>query len=430
MQVLFTRLPKELLRQISSNLPCQSALDLLLVSRYVYLACNDWTVWQAVAAQHLPNLRYPGSLAEPNTTSTQGWKRFAIAAAKAERSAGRWTIKDLREWMLQLAALGHPSIVQSDDPSLDQLYSTTLFNPTSAQTNESHPSVTVESVQKSTLQTWQLAQAAAFTITMRYLSIPAPSQSCSAVDLQSVPWLRTSSFVWDGASKEEQAKYVAVQHTLANRIVGLLCTSLQAARATTATPGHGSACTFELGAPPSTARIPIPRQIRLPFPFASETVQAFGTCHLPVMSDPTFFTNDEWTGCFSLPGQYGQVFDSVGGRFHDGFPRDDIGLSAPPGDFPHGRSFEGVIRFQLIENGGCEYYKLQSNNFYSAGGLHRIRIQVERRTGQLAIHHWHPMVQDLMVTDGIITPFGILSYLNNRSSWLWLWKTDWSAPAQ
>jgi hypothetical protein len=247
----------------------------------------------------------------------------------------------------------------------------------------------------------------------------APIEDCSEV-LLSVPWVPTNSSEFDPSDQEKQKKLVAIQHALANRIVGFFCVRLRLYRITTP-------CQDGLYGPPSALTIPFFRQMNLPVPFIENSLESFCKCDLPAMADPTFITKDQWTGCTGLfDNPLGYPFNAIGGQHAGGFEHPP--LSARPGTYPNGRAFEGVVRFQLVRENNISY-TLQSNNFHSEVELHRIRLDITRETGQLTMHHWHRMRTDFMTTYGVITPFGIVSHFNLRSIWLWLWKVEWSTEA-
>jgi hypothetical protein len=146
------------------------------------------------------------------------------------------------------------------------------------------------------------------------------------------------------------------------------------------------------------------------------------------MADPSYLTQGEWTGAIDSCGDYGDPFNCVGGPHYDGYPNTVTGASEPAGSFPHGRVFERVVRFSLAGDDDGSVFELQSNNYHTEAELHRLRLVVNRRTGQVMIHHWHRLRADLMTTEGVITPLGIVSWFRIPGVWLWLWKTDWSAP--
>lgn len=102
----------------------------------------------------------------------------------------------------------------------------------------------------------------------------------------------------------------------------------------------------------------------------------------------------------------------------DGFARD--GISASPGIFPYGRSFEGIVRFELGGEDSEDRYTLQSNNFHSERILHKIFLDIDKSTGQIVVRYWHALMRDLDIMDGVITPFGIMIKFNRSDLWMWL----------
>lgn len=123
------------------------------------------------------------------------------------------------------------------------------------------------------------------------------------------------------------------------------------------------------------------------------------------MTDPTFFTEGGWTGYLS---------STVPTHFKDGF----FGLGARQRD---------AIRFNVTEQGTGPTYKVLSEEFRTENEtLQQIRIIVNKKTGQLRMRYWPPMPGRHEISEGVITPFGIVTSLH-RVLWLWLWKVEWSA---
>lgn len=396
------RLPIELLRQICRKLPCQSALNFILTCRSIHHACKDWTVWRAVVTQALPNATH---LDLPTTAS---WKSYAIAAAKATATTPNrpWTIKDLGTWLPQMSALQNPAVARCDFTFLAALWGITAGGIPHAQYVENDVRHLSGVVRGYDAETCFAAQAASFALAVRFLEreglIERPRDW-----LWSVPWLPTD----DG---EDQAKCVAIQHALANRTVGFFAASLRATRAANQPE------------PPSPTSIPFATLMNLPIPFSPDALEHFSTCHLPTMADPAYLTPGTWTGGISSGGDYGAPFNCIGGTHHDGYGCATTGASEPAGDFPHGRDFEGVVRFALVSEGDGDVFELVSNNFHTEAELHRLRLAVNRRTGRIIVHHWHRMRAAFMTTEGVVTPFGIVTRLLT-GVWMWLWKEEWGA---
>jgi hypothetical protein len=191
-------LPKELIRQICSCLPCESALRFTFVCRFIYQACDDWTVWQTVATR---SGRWMSSLSIPISGNRNAWKRYVVAAAKAEVNFGNWTLRDLDEWLPQVAALCHPAVLEGQTSSLMQLYELTLHDPALKQFCESSLSGESRDFEKLSIHAWQRAQAAAFSASVHYLSLQAPGEECGPLAC-TVPWLPTSSLDPDQLTKK------------------------------------------------------------------------------------------------------------------------------------------------------------------------------------------------------------------------------------
>ncbi len=379
---LLVRFPKELLHQICSNLSCPSALDFLLVCRYVKHSCDDWTVWREIARQCIEN--QVRGINVPNTGTADIWKRYIVAATKATSSQGSWGIEDL-DWLPQLSALAYPGALKAS-AFLDELFNSTLSSSILTQAIPfAYNQVGISGTNDCSLRTWRLAHAASFFHSVYHLSLPA-SKVWSTESLESVPW--TSMEDRNRESEEEyQEMQVLMQHTFANRAVGFFCQILRST--------HASSSAIGLSEPPLATTIPFTRMMELPPPFTSRSLESLSKSHLPVMADPQFFVEGDWAGYTSTGGRFARPYFGVGGPHLDGFADQERGTSTPFGDFPWGRVFEGVVRFEVLEEeeeeADDDIYRLRSNNYHSTGALHELHITVNRRTGQLEIVHWHPL---------------------------------------
>ncbi|KAH5786245.1 hypothetical protein HBI88_066770 [Parastagonospora nodorum] len=405
-------LPRELLRKICCELPCAAALEYLLVSRLIYQICDDWTVWRMLVKKNFYHVE----------TAIEGksdiWKRYTVAAAKAT-TLSNWSTQDLEMWLPQVAASRHPAILSKDVSALIRLYNSVFNSSVDAYQDMNLLSLSSERVYANTQADWCRAQAAAFTLTIRYFSTPAPPD-CIEDSLESVSWLPIDVSHNTQLSPAEQDKHVTIRHALANRAVGIICARLRI---------HFAAMESTEGfhEPPSALSIPLSSLMSLPLPFTHNSLEAFSRCHLGVMTRLEFFTHCTWTGCHGIMNSPSRPFAAIGGPHRDGFPHEG-GLD-PMGYFPYGRSFESLVRFEMVEADEARLV-LRSNNFHSEAGLHKIFLDVERSTGQIAVQYWHPAKVDLIPMDGIITPFGIMINYNSPGMWLWLWKTEWSEPAR
>jgi hypothetical protein len=267
-----------------------------------------------------------------------------------------------------------------------------------------------------------MEQAAAFGLAVQYLSLSNPSD-CPYDLLRAVPWVQTSIADLEGMSGDERKKLVSIRHALANRVVGLFAAAMRF----TGGCYHPS--------PPYATTIPLAYQMNLPLPFTPNGLDAFSTCHLPTMADPKFFTESTWTGSFcaiwpahltaQLPDN-DTTFNFIGpSQYIGGFVQGDSVVATDTGHFPHGQSFEHVVRFNLVGEDNDNSYILESNNFHSQAEFHRLRLTVQKDTGLMSIHHWHRLMQDFATTDGVITPFGIVTWMEMSGAWMWLWKIDW-----
>lgn len=272
-----------------------------------------------------------------------------------------------------------------------------------------------------TVQDAHLGQSAAFCFAMRHFSPQPPNSNPESIEdlFDNVLWARTTNPYFKEHDNDNGTRTVAIQHTSANRAAGFFCAYLRSKYTKTGL-SHGW---WDLLI---ATTLPLSNYSRLPQPFARGSLQDFCKAHLHAMALLNFFTGDEWTGCYRVGGPFPDPFHPIGGVHRDGFDRPD--RSAPPGYYPHGRSFESVVRFRCTDEQDSMRFQLQSNNFHSEAGLHRLRVEVNRETGQLRIYHWHPTTEDFMTTEGMITPFGIESSLMiGNGAWLWLWKVAWSA---
>lgn len=452
-------LSTEILRQICSNLPGSSALTFLRVCRSIHRACDDWTVWRAVIRN---GGQYPGGIVSAGSGNREAWKRYVIAAVKVDQTQQHWGTKDFSRWLPQIAALGDPDIWQSAVPFLEHLCSAILHDATAVPhllfdvldlatrsspviayaglgqlcsavlhdaTAVPHPSLDVLDLATRSgpvsTHAWRLAQTSAFCLTMWNLSMATfPKADNGAMEL-----LQTPDFVsldqQSTTSSVDWQRHVVIQHSLANRAVGcayaMICFD-RAKRKAASQSLIGLAC------PPTSRTIPLQQLMDLPLPFSTSSLERFNKCHVLRMATPDFFTDDDWTGYRTSPGLpgYGIFVLGIGGTHHDGYDNPITGISAPFGDFPHGRDFEPVVRFQLVEERDNGLFVLQSNNFHSEFELHRIRLTVAPQSGLLTIQHWHPMRADFGTTQGAITPFGIVTYFDTKPGhWTWLWKVSW-----
>jgi hypothetical protein len=423
---ILPHLATEILRHICSSLPCSSALDFLLVCRSAYYACDHWTVWRDVVGN---GAQYRAGITIADVNNREAWKRYVVAAAKAERGREAWSNEDISKWLPQVAALGHADIWKDAVPFLDRLCTAVLQTATTVPHFEVDiPDIAILALSTDSgtfdTHTWRLAQASAFCLSMRSLSLHSfPEVVAYSKVLRTLPRPELVELDHPTIPTQDWERHVVIQHALANRIVG--CAHAQI-RFALANRSATSQSTVSLSSLPTNRSIPFQQLMNLPLPFSADSIEYFSKCHVPYMLTPSFFTAEEWTGYFTavvMPG-YSIRVDGIGGPHHDGFDNPVTGSSAPPGNFPNGRHFESVVRFQLAEQRHNGLYVLQSNNFHSENMLNRLTITVSPQSGLLIVQYWVPMGTGLLTSEGVMTPFGIIAGII-PGMWMWLWKVSW-----
>lgn len=410
-RALLPSLPTEVLRHICGILPCSSALNILLVCRAINQACDDWTAWREVMLQIAGNLQ---SSIAACSSARDGWKRYVVAMAANDRRKEPISELEMENWIPQLAALRCLTILPEDHFALRRLYQTAAPNIAIPDGGDG----------QSSPRTWLLAQVSAFALSMQYLVSTTSAEASIDGTLFSIPW----NFPvlpgpeWREAQKVQQAS-TAEQHALANRAVGLFYLKIRTARETVTSSVNFQANLF--AEPPSAASIPLSEVMRLPLPFTQEALRQFSQCHVPTMAEPTFLTDREWTGYFGIRGEGHCALNGVGGEHIDGHNRviGSIVLDPPPGTYPYGRNFEGIIRFRTLEENVKGILELESNNFHTKGGLHKLFISLCCETGLLNVTRWHPLYTQH--APGVMTPFGIVACFGQGCAWMWLWPKDW-----
>ncbi|KAF2176007.1 hypothetical protein K469DRAFT_761489 [Zopfia rhizophila CBS 207.26] len=419
---MLSHLPVEILRSISAYLPSRSALAFILVCRRIYRACNDWTVWRHIAERASS---YPYGVAIAYTSNLNTWKRYVVADAQA--SQGRWSSDNIERWLPYIIALNHIVTFSVDHVSLHRLCDPIFNAPLLSNTGHNrNPMQFITNPESSfNAHAWYLAQATAFCLSARLLSTETPTGAGNGEPprlLESVQWFRLTAHNPLDLSVGDSAKLITMLHALANRVVGFFCAELRWALATNSTP-MGTTTGFPH--PPTASTIPFASFMKPPVPFTPRGLEAFSKCHLPSMTEPSFFVDDEWTGYISLNlgPETCMRFDGIGG--------DHVDVSNnhldqfPNGHFPF--RVERVVRFRLVQTYGNDRYQLQSNCFHTQTALHLLTVTVDRTTGRLAIAHQTPFRMDRVLMDAVITPFGIVErVIPLPGHWMWLWKRDWS----
>jgi hypothetical protein len=91
---------------------------------------------------------------------------------------------------------------------------------------------------------------------------------------------------------------------------------------------------------------------------------------------------------------------------------------------------ERVVRFNFVERLKAEgNFRLESNFFQSQEDTHVLEAIVFRDLGYMIFNHQNCAWQRKKEITAVITPFGIVGCAMGGMSWMWLWKTAWSASS-
>ncbi|KAF1957384.1 hypothetical protein CC80DRAFT_491505, partial [Byssothecium circinans] len=365
------------------------------------------------------------ALAILSSLTKPDWKRYVVADALASQDtpANQY---DVERWLPHMMVLHHSAALSKDNtmlrPLCDVICDITIgFDLDSEQPWQDLETCVANVPLPWDLQTWKFAQAASFCLTsqllarttLRQLEKP-PQRLCT------VQWLRLTDHQGHNIRTEDDSvQHMAMLHALANRAVGFFHEELQWALSNNAT--HG-ASTAGLMALPTISTLPIPTHSP-PVPLVPEALESFSTCHLPMMTDPSFFLDDEWTG-YAFSNAENMPFDGIGG--HNLEVASNRLDELPNPHFPF--RVERYIRFQFVnEWAGGSQYLLESNCYHSHGRMDMLRVIVNKVNGHLKIAHRHPLRSDWAVLDAVITPFGIVESFGRRAMWGWYWKCSWSS---
>ncbi|KAK7177769.1 hypothetical protein PSPO01_16184 [Paraphaeosphaeria sporulosa] len=416
-------LPAELVRKIAVKLPSSAALALMLACRYTYVACNDWTVWREVVAAQcaLGDSAFAvlGSLTKPD------WKRYVVADALARQNTPA-NERDVEMWLPHMIILQHPAALSKDDTTLFPLCDVICDIRIGFNLDSKQPWLDFETCVANVnlpwnLQTWRFAQAASFCLTSQRLASTTPCKHDKPPRrLCTVQWLRlTDHHGHNIRTEDDSVQHIAMLHALANRAVGFFHEELQWVLSNDATYGSSTAGLMAL---PTISTLPIPT-LSPPVPLVPGALESFSTCHIAMMTEPSFFLNDEWTG-YTFSNAEEMYVDGIGGHNLD--VASDRLDELPNPRFPF--RVERYIRFQFVrEWAGGDQYLLESNCYYSQGRMDMLKVIVNKVNGHLKIAHRHPLRSDWAVLDAVITPFGVVESFGIRARWAWYWKCGWSS---
>lgn len=410
-----TSLPTEILREICGYLSISSTLTFLHVSRTIYHACNEWMLWRDLVKQ---SRRYPSGVPLVGSEGdADAWKRYAIAAHRAASRRREieawtesecwidfkcWTDRDLETWLPQLVVLGRVNLIKSQDSA--------QFRDDCDSALKSISSELTEEMDVLDARSWKRVQAAAFCLSAKDLKRPFSGWS----PLQPIDqWLEIPIGNLEALrmpSEDDQDKLMIAQHALGNLAIGFLYETVRHYLDDYTAPNYSP----KLFKPPQLYALPFRSSMQLPLPFSADSLDRFSRCHLPIMTDPAFFLNSEWTGYECRLNATGTArVTLVGGK---PFGEDDVG-----------DIFSGILQFSLATEYSADMYRVDSNKFFHnpSWGVYQLTIRVEKSTGQLRIIY-RAEEQHTRTIDGVMTPFGIVGRADEGRRWVWLWKTEWS----
>ncbi|KAH7348817.1 hypothetical protein BKA65DRAFT_550883 [Rhexocercosporidium sp. MPI-PUGE-AT-0058] len=475
-------LPSEILQQISTYLPPSSVICLLLVNRSLKRAVDHWSMWRSLISG---NPRFPNGIL--SSAGEEGWKRYVLADIKARRwqEGGRGggarlilQVDDLR-WLPMLMAIHHP-ILRTITPGMARHLAiqaspcsqATLFERSSIEHGEDQKrTLSFPTNPKTSLSNseWKSKLAGSFCLAVAHMSSLVPQDQEEAAEgqddndensdyntaaerqiriphspqLSKVPWfnIHTSE---PSLSADKKATLVTALHALALTAIAHFSTELALAILEHRT---GSTTLSQISHPPNSSTLPLSHLPSLPDPLSTDCVEKFGTCHLKIMATPEFFEEGEWTGAYAYTGLWGvrnggasrsgervDIFNCVGGvnrtvRLN--------GLDRPNERF--GFVVEERIRFRRVADEGVggegDVFVLRSNCFYSQMGTHVLELRVRRSTGLIGVREWNAegvARGNEKGTGGgnssgaVLTPFGVVGAIGVGTSWMWLWRREWS----
>jgi hypothetical protein len=89
-----------------------------------------------------------------------------------------------------------------------------------------------------------------------------------------------------------------------------------------------------------------------------------------------------------------------------------------------------VVRFKVVEKLGTEgNLRLKSNYFQSQEDTHVLEAIVFRDLGYMIFNHQNCAWERKKEITAVVTPFGIVGCAVGGTSWMWLWKSAWSASS-
>lgn len=242
------------------------------------------------------------------------------------------------------------------------------------------------------------------------------------------PFARLEDVQWfnSNASHASCADALVMQHALANAAVGSFCLELRAALHGERTIGED----FEgTASPPTISSIPLASQLVKGLHSSSGNLKDPSQSCLVATLGSDFFTDQPWTGFLTTRGDWRSVYHGIGGHNLRDLPlvngSDHTGSTSAPIALDH------TVSFRVVDNLANGDFVLQSNYFHTRDDMYTLTILVERRTGRMTICMSRPgdappRALETSPKNALITSFGIV-YGIEPGSWLWLWKSEWSA---
>jgi hypothetical protein len=271
---------------------------------------------------------------------------------------------------------------------------------------------------------WLSAQTASLCFAIGALSNPGYTYQSEEpfARLEDVQWFNTT------ANQRDCLDALVMQHALANAAIGSFCLELRAALDGERTIGEDFEGTAN---PPTATSVPLAS-------VASRLSSSPGGLNEPVplclmaTVSPNVFTDHAWTGYVSTRGDWRSVYHGIGGHNLRDLPSSK-GL--------HGMceadvsvAVDHMVRFRVVDVLANGDFILRSNYFHTRDDMYTLTMLVEKRTGRLSIDMLRPgdVTSKSLQTNprnALNTPFGIV-YGIEPGSWLWLWRSDWSAESR
>ncbi|KAF9691293.1 hypothetical protein EKO04_010881 [Ascochyta lentis] len=413
-------LPLEILRRVCSELSPEAALNFSHSCRNTYQVSDDWIVWRTIV-RGSARIRTEESAAESEergkNQGTMGDADIVRAPPEIQRRLA------VERFLPQLLVLGYTMTASLDLQAVyaqcQALVSSQEY-PASLVREKTDSSRWFEFLTdpKSRFDSkeWLAAQTASFCFAVGVLSDFEYSYQSEEpfARLEDVQWFNST------ANQEGCSDSLVMQHVLANAAVGSFCLELRAALSGEMTIGED----FEgTSIPPTASSIPLTSPIQL----SPESLQTASPSCLVASVAPSFFTETSWTGYISTRGDWRSVYHGIGGH-----NLKDLSSSKALDHMSNGpTSVDHAVRFQVADILASGDFVLRSNFFHTRNDMYTLIMLVESRTGRLSVCMSRlgdstPKLLQKNVRNALNTPFGIVHGIE-PGSWLWLWKSSWSA---